>query len=67
MLTKENLDAAIEECERFLKRAKRARKAVKPDDVFQVRNKAFAATKRASLDLSQALVILRSPYDWRMK
>jgi len=67
VISKENLDAAIEEAERFLKRAKRARKAIKPDDVFQARNKLFAAAKRASLDLSNALVTLRSPYNWRQK
>lgn len=69
-MTKETLDEAIAEAERFLKKAKAVRweKRTVPAcgnypalDYMEITHPEAAAAKRASLDLTRALARMRKP------
>lgn len=53
------LDAAIQEARRFIDRANAAKKKLKQDSYFLFGCKEMASAKRASMDLSNALVEVR--------
>lgn len=57
----DKLEIAIEESERFLARAKAARKKLKENEWAKYGCKETASAKRASLDLTRALSDLRRP------
>jgi hypothetical protein len=55
----ERLTDSINEAERFLDKAKIAKLRIESNQESSYNSKSFAAAKRASLDLSRLLVILR--------
>jgi len=59
---KEALNNAIAEAERFIKKAELAKKRLCNDEYAHFRCKEMAAAKRASADLTSALVFVRNPY-----
>lgn len=61
MMNKKNLNEAINEATRFLKKAIELKESIKnePDGYIYVGTAINAATKRASMDLTRALANLR--------
>ena len=61
-MTLDDLEKVIKETKRFLDKAMEARRSIREDSMVSiVGSKETAAAKRASLDLSSALVDLRKP------
>ena len=59
MVTIDKLDIAIQEANRFLEKAKIAKKRLMIDNYAKYGCKETGAVKRASMDLSRALVAIR--------
>ena len=58
-----NLTDAVIEAERFIKKANAAIDKLKSDSLAEYGSKETAAAKRASMDLTRALVAVRNPYN----
>ena len=57
----DEIKEAMDEARRFIERARETLKVIGLDDPYHYWNKEHAAMKRASLDLSNALIKLRKP------
>ena len=57
----DEIKEAMDEARRFMERARETLKVIGLDDPYHYWNKEHAAMKRASLDLSNALIKLRKP------
>ena len=57
----DEIKEAMDEARRFMERARETLRAIGLDDPYYYWNKEHAAMKRASLDLSNALIKLRKP------
>ena len=65
MVTIEQIDECIKESQRFIKKAREAKKRIKIDKFApQLGSKETAAVKRASMDLSRSLADLRRSRGW---